>query len=393
MSIMHRMPLVPALAAILWASAAAPAQILTPQPPPLADWDSQVVQDVAAQIRAAAEQARLRASEQTGPGHSLQSTALVNLTSLAGAAQRFAGRLRQSPQNAALTRPDYLSLTAAWHQAQQSILAAEYDASVMREFNRIGTLLDRLSVVYTQEWNREAAKAAAEVLRDALAGAAHTARQKALADKPADSRALSLLQRLAEEAGYFSRQLDLEPDPVGTGTDLRPLVNDYALAMRNLPAAGFGGYVEADMNRAGEALIKLRRTYEVPWNGSNARAIVDAFRAATLHVTEAVAKRAREDDVYEARAMDNLGVLGRAADFFSRELELRPDQPLQTYPAFLMLVAAYDHVGLSLVRAHLGDRALGDFNSLERQLTQLGRMYWAALDQPPTRLTGTVIGR
>jgi len=384
---------IPVLVVAAWAIPPVIAQILTPQPPPLVRWDAQAVWDVAAELQAAAEHARLAASEQTGPERRQQSAALADVTTLASTAQHFTVRLQQSSQDPVLTRQAYLALVSAHQQARQSVLAAGYSAVVMQDINRIGSLLDRLSVVYTQQWDRDAARSASEILLDAMLSARGLAREGNGLDDPSNRRALFLIERLADAAGYFRHQLDVEPDPLATGEDFRLLIRDYARVVRSLRPASFREHVQAQISRAGEALVLLRQAYLVTWSGSNARAIADQLRSLAAHLADMAFEQTRHDTVPGTRVLNDLTLLAHLADDFTRRVEARPEVPDHSYPDFLILTAAYDQAAFSLAGAPFEERAMDDFSRLGRYITQLGRMYWAAQEQPPGRLSGTVIGR
>jgi|GEM_PF-1670484 hypothetical protein len=376
---------------VLLSTGPASAQVLTNRQPPVPEWNFADVKAIAAEIQAAAERARLAASQQTRPSRREQSFALTDLTALTGAAQHFSVQIDRFRQDPEPTRQDYLRLVAMHNQARQNVLNAGYDASVIRDFNQIEVLLDRLSLVYTQQWDRNRARAAAETLDIALSRALDTARQRAQ-DRPTDQRALFLLQRLAWGAQVFRQQLDREPDLLATYTDFHALLTDYTLALRSLYPLGFEHDLEGDLNRAGQALVQLRQAYQVPWNGPNARTTADQVRIAARLALERVAEQAARDGGAESRLLDHFRLLAELSDQLARHLELSPEMPLRTYPDFLILAAAYREASFDLLRAWFGPQMLGEINSMGRELAQLGRMYSWAVEQGAPHLTGTVIG-
>lgn len=378
--------------ALLFLVATATAQILTSRPPPLSAWDYASVRPIAAEIQAAAERARLAASQQTRPTRREQATALTELTALAGAAQHFSAQLDRYRQDPEPTRPDYLHLVTLYHQTRQNVVNAGYDAGVVGDFGRIEDLLDRLSLVYTQRWDHARAMAAAEALDAALANAVTIARQHAR-DQSADQRCLFLLERLAQGARFFRHQLDREPDPLMTGESFRDLESDYVLAVRGLQPASFEHFVEGDLARAGQALAQLRQAYQVQWNGPNARIIADQIRVCARLALNRALEHAARDGGTEPRLLDHLRLLAEMSDRLARYLELSSEMPLRTYPDFLLLAAAYNEAGLDLARAWFGSQMMPEFNGVGQQIMQLHRMYSWAIDHGSQQLTGTVIGR
>jgi hypothetical protein len=372
--------------------APATAQILTTQPPPLSTWDFSGVRPVADEIQTAADRARLAASQQTRPDQREHAAALSALTTLSMAAQHFSTRIDQFRHDPEPTRQDYLGLVRSYKQAQQSVMNIGYDANVIRDFNRIEALLDRLSLIYTQRWDRDRARAAADVLDASLTNALQIARQRAQ-DQPADQRAVFLLNRLAQGAGFLHRQLDRQQDPLVTGQDFQMLLADYSLTMRSLEPASFEQYLETDLNRAGQALAQLRQAYQVQWNSSNARSVADQIRVSAQRVLGAMAEQARRGGEGESRTLDHLRLLAETADRLARQLEVRPEVPLYTYPDFLTLAAAYSDSSFDLAPASVGPQVIAEMNGIGQRVTQLNRMYSGALEQGPARLTGTVTGK
>ncbi len=370
----------------------ASAQILTTEPPPLARWDHSAVKQIADEIQNTTERARLTASAQTRPSRREQAAALTDLTTLAAAARHFSTgveRFRDAPDP---TRQDYLALVSAYSQARANVADAGYDANVMQEFNRVGLLLDRLSLVYAQRWDRGLAVSAAEAMKDSLVAAHNVARQRAR-DNPSDQRVVFLLGRLAQAATFLRRQLDSEPDPLAIGEDFRMIMNDYVLLMRSLQPASFSLALEPELNRASQALVQLRRAYEVPWNGVNARTIADQIRVSAQHVLDATRQRAEREPGEEPQALDNLRLMVLAAHRLVHQLEVRPETPIESYPDFLTLAAAYNQSSPHLMQAWFDRQTLAAVSGLGQQIAYLNRMYSRAAEREPAHLTGTVIGR
>lgn len=366
-------------------------QILVDPAPPLLQWDGAAARQLAGEARTAAERARLMASERTGPGHHAQGVALADLTALAAAARRFADQLEQAPEAADHSRAAYQEMVKLYRRTQASILEAGYDASVMQDFNRIGPMLDRVAIVYTQRWRPEVVHAAAGALAESVARAGQLARSHAPSESPAARRTLFLIQRLEAGADFFHRQVDLGQDPGLTDEDFRVLVEDYGRVLRSLSASGLELTVRDELARAGLALRDLSREYQVAWNHTNARSLARQLRSAAGHVLEAAGSAAQEADPAQARTLNQLSLLAQTAEQLDRRVEIRAS-PAYSRQAFLALLAAYDQAGLSLAEAGTANRVLDEFSRLAEPLNQLNRMYSGTLDAGPGRLSGTVTG-
>ncbi len=382
------------VAALVMAAPSARGQVtVDPQATPTA-WDFAEVWPIVEELAGTARRVADEAKQRLQVRDRAQLLAYTDVATMADLADSLRTQLKSHQRSPGPTRALYRRLVSEYTRAKLAGKQPQFGEQVARELDRIGTLLDRLSAVYSAEWRYEDARMRAAEIEDSAAKTLRAAEGYAGSGDAADKRAMFLLQRLAESARHYAAQLAAERNPARTDADLRMLASDYSQAVQAVLTAGFRDLVRNDLDRIAVALQDLRTAYQLAWSWEETVGLAEQVNTVSQRLLLAATDRALPGGSSDPATVRDLAQLARAADLFRQQVNAVAATAADTQPEFLAMRAAYDRASLSFARAGLETGARPEFVRLGELLEQLQRMY---VDQEgrttiPRRLIGTPVG-